>query len=624
MRLLITGASGGIGAHLCRAFDGDHEILRVSRREAADGRLVPCDLTQEPPKFAEAEPAPVDWIVHLATSYRVQDDLAMLDNLLAFARQHHVRNFLYVSSWVVHFPRRPIGAGYIEMKRQCERRLLESGLENVRIVRPSVVLGEGLSWSRTLARLGIVAPLIPRTVSRSFVHVEEVVQVVRAMIEDRTGVQIVTALGTRSSLAAKAREQAGSSSWPLGIGVVLCVALVFAMSPVGQWLGILLGLAILAALLWVGRWLLVHCLAGLSDYFAGFVVTRFEPSQEADVLALCHASNANVQIRGYDNARLYFQNPNSPVHTTVGLRRFDEILKVDAEQKTADVQAGIHFGELLPRLEAQGLWLDNYPNYHFISVGACIATAVHGSNLTHPFLADLLESVRYYDRERDQVMELDGSSDELRSLVFDRNSLGKKVILTARLRVCDRQYYHLTTRREPVESLRFDHIDDFIGGQAQHYEVRINTPDAKQALLQSYRQLAEAEEGSADRVLSIKADAIGRKWNLFQKNGFCSAVSSTASRMFINYEWFFSPDAFADFWREISADRKRYRLYKLLIRYNREGSSLKTPYHGTVSIDVTIWNTSTMKNRSVELYEKYRPLEHLGKYSIERYIEAQR
>lgn len=63
-----------------------------------------------------------------------------------------------------------------------------------------------------------------------------------------------------------------------------------------------------------------------------------------------------------------------------------------------------------------------------------------------------------------------------------------------------------------------------------------------------------------------------------------------------------------------------FRLYKLLVRYNPHQLDLNTHYHGTVSIDVTIFNTRSMLKVSADLYQRYRPLEHLGKYSIERYI----
>ena len=165
--LLITGASGGIGQHLCRFLAQRHQVIRLGRRHSASCPFEPCDLVTEQPRMrsevdSTQHAVNSDWIIHLATTYRVEDDLAMLDNLIKFADDHGIENVLYVSSWVVHFPRRPISASYIEMKRRCEHRLLNSGIRNPRIIRPSVVVGPGLAWTRILKRLAPFAALIPR------------------------------------------------------------------------------------------------------------------------------------------------------------------------------------------------------------------------------------------------------------------------------------------------------------------------------------------------------------------------------------------------------------------------------------------------------------------------------
>lgn len=622
--LLITGASGGMGQHICCHLMMRHKVMPLSRNPSADTIFAPCDLVTDIPR--SNDPVDVDWIIHMATTYRIEDDLVMLDNLLKFADQHNVKNFLYVSSWVVHFPHRLIGASYIKMKRRCEQRLLESKIANPCIVRPSVIIGPGLSWTRVLKKLAPYASLIPPQFSRSFVTIDEVCHCIDKIIEGQTHSNVVTCLGTRRSLAEKARERrTGRVSRPVwsiigAISLLILVTIVFAPQFRAT---IIASLGICFVLLLGLRYTLPAILGYLSDYFAGFVERRFEPESEQDLIALCHRDNDNIQVRGYDNAKLYFQSPHSPHHTTVCLRRFNRVLKIDPDQNLVEVQAGAHFGELLPLLESRGLWLDNYPNYHFISVGACIVTAVHGSNLDKPFLADLVESIRFYDRDEDRITEWQRDDAGFSSLIFNRECPPKRIILSAQLRVCPRPYYELTSKRQPLETLSFEDTARF-HSETQHYEVRINTPMSRNAVLQSYRQVMvngnREEKTNGSKWLPIKADAIGRKWNLLQSNILFSTLTSVASRLFINYEWFFSPEEFTRFWQEISNDRSRYRLYKLLVRYNRRQSDLNTPYHGTVSIDVTIFNTRSMLDAAAELFQRYRPLEHLGKYSIERYI----
>ena len=208
--VLITGASGGIGQHLCQHLSTRHEVIPLSRRPPDDSLFGPSDLVAEPPELRghvdSQNAGNIDWIIHLATTYDIDDDLAMLDNLVKFAQQHEVKNFLYVSSWVVHFPRRRLAASYIEMKRQCEQRLLQSGIPKVRIIRPSVVVGPGLSWTKILKRLSPFAAVIPPKFSRSFVPIDEVNSCIDNVLLDQidftTYVQCQE-ISFRSKIAAK-------------------------------------------------------------------------------------------------------------------------------------------------------------------------------------------------------------------------------------------------------------------------------------------------------------------------------------------------------------------------------------------------------------------------------------
>ena len=81
-----------------------------------------------------------------------------------------------------------------------------------------------------------------------------------------------------------------------------------------------------------------NIIAGFYDYLAGFVCTRFEPQTEQDVLALVDYRNDNIQIRGYDNARLYFHNPNNPNYTTVSFKKFNRILSIDTKKNVSSMK----------------------------------------------------------------------------------------------------------------------------------------------------------------------------------------------------------------------------------------------------------------------------------------------
>lgn len=568
----------------------------------------------------------------------------MIDHLIEFARQHHCKNFLYFSSWVVHFPERVFSAEYIKMKRHCEQRLRESGLPNVCILRPSVVLGDGLSWTRILSRIAPFGNWIPKRVTRSFTSIEEVCgQVVRLIDGDSTSTTI-TVLGKRRPLGEQAiasvqntTDQTRPFRFLDPVYVRILIAGVLSISLTAAWwsssailLACALALVGLLGITFLPR-VVATTASWVSDYFAGFAVRTFQPESERDLLSLAQECNTDIRIRGYDNQGLYFLNPGGLRSTTVSLRKLDQVIELDTNRNVVHVQAGIHFGTLLRFLESHGKWLANYPNYHFISVGACIATPVHGSNLAFPFIADLVESVRVYDRNRDRVLSV-GPNDELfHRLIFSPETLRGSVILSAELRITDRQKYVLNSRSVPVENLKFDFTDGRILGQSndvnqescQHSEVRINAPSSSHATIQSYRQVSdpsECEKRGDNELLSIKADSIGRKWNLLQSNAVTSACTSSIARGFLNFEWFFSPEDFETFWKALHVGKSRPGFYKLLIRYNRVNQHLSTPFHGTISIDITVLNHPWARRRGVELYQQFRPLEHRGKYSIERYL----
>src|SRR5215469_1774807 len=206
--VLITGSTGGIGKHLCSALRDvqRYRVIPLSRHESADSPVYPCDLRVDKPRLKDSSTS-IDWIVHLATSYKTKDDLAMLRNLLDFAREHHVENFLYVSSWVIHFPSKPIKQEYVTMKRACERELDQArDWLNVYIVRPSVVVGGDLVWDGVLRKISSFYPLIPRSFTRSFVDISEVSGTIKGIIEGQIHGKTITLLGHRQSLREMAKQ----------------------------------------------------------------------------------------------------------------------------------------------------------------------------------------------------------------------------------------------------------------------------------------------------------------------------------------------------------------------------------------------------------------------------------
>ncbi|MEM6451744.1 MAG: NAD-dependent epimerase/dehydratase family protein [Cyanobacteria bacterium P01_D01_bin.105] len=660
--ILITGASGGIGQHLrnyllCKEIVS--QVIVVSRQSQEDTFSIVCDLTETVPQLTDVQLTDavgssnsskislekVDWIIHLATSYQLEPDLGMLNNMLKFAQQNNVTHFIYVSSWVVHFPRGLLRNNYIETKRACEELLFSQEeipecIENVYIVRPSVVLGKGLLWSKVLTKLASVHPVIPKAFTRSFITIEQLNQEIASLIlqgerleskepkgksKDRASVTAITLLGERDTLASKASEQAHSEFLPLlgataeSLRWILWLAppLFLVLLPQSSngllkdreayYLIFLYGLILLTVRA------LPSLLARASDYLSGFVNTCFEPQSEVDILSLVDYRNSNIHIRGYNNSQLYFHTPNSCKHTTILLKQFNKAIHLNFNEMSVRVQAGMTFAQLLPYLKKHNFGLENYPNYHYVSIGSCVLLPVHGSSINYPFIADLVSWIRYYDRERNEVIEVASNEKEFKQIALNQEKINKIVILAVELKICREIRYRLNSRTEILSELYPDKILAFFQHQ-NHCEIRINSPYSRKAYLQSYEQTSSDQSNA--NLLEIKADFIGSQWNTLQSNQLLSWLSQKTAVQFINFEWFFQHDDFMRFWEEIINNRKKYHFYKLLIRYNRNHSSLSTPYHGTISVDIAMIKSRPGIELVKDLFQTYRPLEHYGKYSI--------
>lgn len=77
----------------------------------------------------------------------------------------------------------------------------------------------------------------------------------------------------------------------------------------------------------------------------------------------------------------------------VNLDDFNRILHIDTETRLVTVEAGIRLYELGPKLEEQGLTLENLGSIDSQSIAGVIATGTHGSSLRHGLLSECIEAL---------------------------------------------------------------------------------------------------------------------------------------------------------------------------------------------------------------------------------------
>lgn len=167
MKIALTGASGHIGANLCRKLLDDNHDLRVlinqftDSLEGLDLQVVKGDLLNMTSLKELADGAEV--LIHLAASISINGDQHVLDtnvvgtkNVLDAVRSCHVKRFMHFSSIhaLVHQPHdqplneeRPLAVSdhiiYNQSKALAEELVLhavESGLDAV-IINPTSVMG---------------------------------------------------------------------------------------------------------------------------------------------------------------------------------------------------------------------------------------------------------------------------------------------------------------------------------------------------------------------------------------------------------------------------------------------------------------------------------------------------
>lgn len=207
-RVLVTGATGFIGRHVCAALHARGHVVRALVRPGrgdprpAGAEVVVGDVTV--PESLPPALAGVDAVIHLAgvtyasrlATYH-QVNTAGTVNLAAAAAGRPLRRFVFVSTLAAQGPsprsqphvspggEAPINA-YGRSKLAAEAALADrDGHElPLTVLRPAIVYGPGdsrlLAWSRLIRRR--VVPVVPG-LELSFLHVDDLVALLVALVE---------------------------------------------------------------------------------------------------------------------------------------------------------------------------------------------------------------------------------------------------------------------------------------------------------------------------------------------------------------------------------------------------------------------------------------------------------
>ncbi|MBM2620976.1 FAD-binding protein [Actinoplanes sp. LDG1-06] len=146
--------------------------------------------------------------------------------------------------------------------------------------------------------------------------------------------------------------------------------------------------------------------------------------------------------------------------TLISLADLPRVTEISADHKSVRVDGGIRYGELAAYLYAHGLALHNTASLPHISVAGAIATATHGSGMTHGNLATVVSSIEFVDGSGKLVTLSRGDAD-FNGAVVHLGALG--VITALTLDVVPtfdiRQYVFDNVPRASLD----DHLYDMLG-----------------------------------------------------------------------------------------------------------------------------------------------------------------
>ncbi|MEP7239759.1 MAG: NAD-dependent epimerase/dehydratase family protein [Devosia sp.] len=416
MRIVITGAAGGIGRSLMDVLGVRHEVTGIIRSTPLPGaRTVRYD---DKPALAAALAA-ADCVIHNALNTRVPArdfiaaNTALAREILDGALKGNCKLFVYMSSQVVYSTTMPPDAeGYREDQAlrsegaDAYTRLKVEGEAMVAtacraagvgflILRPTLVMGRGLIWSDQLAywlRLYVVGM--------------------------RGRIMNVIALADMSAFVSTLIEQGVRDEiFNFGAANVSSDAYFEALAAsIGKRVHFLPG--------WLAR-LAAH-FAPSSIWFAKFpapidcrklvAVTGRQPEMQVKTMFTPNAKPRRIVARTLDDMRAvqrsgrpfvaqgqsfssWFNTP--PTIDVLSLAQYRGIISLDGDRVT--VNAGTPLADVAAYLDEHGLMLPTLSEFAGIAAGTCFFIDVHGSDDRYFALSEFIEAIRYLDDDGNEV-----------------------------------------------------------------------------------------------------------------------------------------------------------------------------------------------------------------------------
>lgn len=386
--MLVTGSSGKIGKIICQSLPA----IPVSSREC---NLLQNDLTDW---FRLHYPGKhVDTVFHLArtrtspmwSSY-VKEEIAILHNVLRFMQEVKIKQLVYFSSWVV--TAEGFEDNYTKSKRLCERIIIEypDRKWTYVIIRPSLVLGQGMEWMPGTPLASLYTIFDSQDKHAIWVH-----DLAKLAEEVTTEDKIINAWGNTMPIS--------NNNGTIIVVIAVFILAFLVVFPLITVITVLILTVIILVIYNISTFRALQQTMDnpgpqkftLSDHILGIENKRYSPKSREDLKDFLNViKKYNLQVRAYGKEQSQYFSLLPFPGVRIIMNNFNNIV---LEDDTVTAEAGVCLTDLITLLEKNNKTLLTVPEFTDVSIGAVIATQVHGSNKEYKMLSETITQTEKID-----------------------------------------------------------------------------------------------------------------------------------------------------------------------------------------------------------------------------------
>lgn len=395
--VLLTGGYGGIGNYMTKVFE--EKGWKVIRFHSSQMDLLNIN-TQNIGSFRDYFNSPINVVIHMAYTKNASKDIKITRNVLSLLKKE---TFVYMSSWVSkeNDMESTFLDSYTKSKLFCERLVL-SKIPKAIIIRPSIVLGKGLLWQTLLLRCG----KIDENAMISVIHARILCQNIYNIL-DKPGPIVSDQLGECVPIRDVARRLSNIHDQPI--------------RNVPKW--IMTFISTVLKRLSSFRFLQKPCTLKMSHPIPQWLQECWKEERiyvPDSLQELQYVCRMEISGRGSGNRNTRLDSLKRETvseQSLICMKSFDRVLKIGRD--ICLVESGCSLLNLTRILSLNGFALATLPEFMNVSVGACFATPIHGSSITHSHLGQLIRGVFiYYDG---RWLFLKSTDETFKRLIFNPN-----------------------------------------------------------------------------------------------------------------------------------------------------------------------------------------------------------